>query len=267
MVEISSSLQQAVKIETNKEEEIKKNDISNNNNDTFFSLTRRRNVLVKDTLQMIPTSTRINSNDTITVSSSSSSLSPWFACGDVASPPTDDEKQAFQSEMQGKIAAKNVIKLLESAAATATSAIKNPKTFHHPQPSLLKYPKDIAGCDRIPLVFVLSLGKYDGVLGLNNTTISGPFAAVVKYILEDTKVSQMRGHLLGKCIWMIGDAVTLFLSRTVFPPSSMPAAAATSKPVTTNITTASTVYNNTTNDDALFSSRQRRQLEQQLKLS
>lgn len=164
----------------------------------FFTMTRRRNVAVRDTLQIVITND-IN-DDTYTTS--------WFACGDVASPPTNDEKQAFQAEMQGKVAAKNVIKLLESK--------------RQGQYRLLRYPQDIAGADRIPLVFVLSLGKYDGVLGFNNMCISGPLAAVVKWVLEYSKVSHMRGRLLGKFIWKIGDAVTLFLSRTVFRPPCAP---------------------------------------------
>jgi hypothetical protein len=231
---------------------------------SFFSLTRRRNVVVKDTLQLV-----VN-DDTDSEYSSSCS---WFACGDVASPPTNDEKQAFQAEMQGKVAAKNVIKLLE---------LESEATNHHhelqpppPPPVLLRYPQDIAGSDRIPLVFVLSLGRYDGVLGFNDICIPGPFAAVVKYILEYTKVSHMRGRMLGKLIWKIGDAVTLFLSRTVFPPSS-----SSSHPTTTAATTAAAskmvtgASSSTANASPLSISRlvtqqnpQRRQLEQQLKLS
>lgn len=167
--------------------------------DTFFSLTGRRNVVVRDTLQLV------------TTDDDDSTPTPWFACGDVAKPPTDDEKQAFQAEMQGKVAARNVVRLLESSATT---------TKRRRPGGLLRYPRDIAGADRIPLVFVLSLGRYDGVLGFNSLCVPGPLAAVVKWILEYTKVSHMRGCLFGKLVWKIGDAVTLFLSRTVFRPSS-----------------------------------------------
>jgi hypothetical protein len=220
--------------------------------------------VVKDTLQLV-----VNDGTDSEYSSSCS----WFACGDVASPPTNDEKQAFQAEMQGKVAAKNVIKLLESESEV---------TNHHhelqpPPPLLLRYPQDIAGSDRIPLVFVLSLGRYDGVLGFNDMCIPGPFAAVVKYILEYTKVSHMRGRMLGKLIWKIGDAVTLFSSRTVFPPSSS-LLSSSSSPTTTTTAVASKMVtsapSSTTNASPLSISRlmtqpnpQRRQLEQQLKLS
>jgi len=179
----------------------------------LFSMTRRRNVVVKDTLQLI---IRNNKDD----DDVGFSDTPWFACGDVASPPSNDEKQAFQAEMQGKLAARNVIKMLES------SSLEKP---NENIPSLLRYPVDIARADRIPLVFVLSLGRYDGVLGFNSLCLSGPLAAVVKWILEDTKVSQMRGHLLGNLIWKIGDAVTLFLSRTLLRSPSMSTAALSSR--------------------------------------
>jgi hypothetical protein len=179
--------------------------------------------------------------------------------------------------MQGKVAAKNVIKLLESESVG---------TNHHhelqpPAPALLlRYPQDIAGSDRIPLVFVLSLGRYDGVLGFNDMCIPGPFAAVVKYILEYTKVSHMRGRMLGKLIWKIGDAVTLFLSRTVFPPSSSllsSPSSSSSSPTTTTVVASKMVTSassSTINASPLSISRRmtqpnlkQHQLEQQLKLS
>ncbi len=164
----------------------------------LFSLTKRRNVIVKDTLQLV-------------VAGDANAISPCFACGDVASPPSSDEKQAFQAEMQGKLAARNVTKLLELSSGNAAK-------YHKPR--LLRYPMDIAGANRIPLVFVLSLGRYDGVLGFNNFTVPGSLAAIVKWILEYTKILQMRGRLLGNLIWKIGDTVTLFLSRTLFRSSS-----------------------------------------------
>jgi NADH dehydrogenase FAD-containing subunit len=200
-----------------------KSNSNSNNNTRLFSLTRRRNVIVNDTLQLVVNNDTDNDGD-----GNGYSETPWFACGDVASPPTNDEKQAFQAEMQGKLAARNVIKLLESSSSwspRATSANINQDN----KQNLLRYPSDIAGADRIPLVYVLSLGRYDGVLGFNDFCIPGPLAAIVKWILEHTKVSQMRGRLFGNLIWKIGDAVTLFLSRTLFrSPSPSAAVSSTS---------------------------------------
>jgi NADH dehydrogenase FAD-containing subunit len=226
----------------------------------LFSMTRRRNVVVKDTLQLIFN----NSKDDDDVGFSDT---PWFACGDVASPPSNDEKQAFQAEMQGKLSARNVIKMLESS-----SLEKQNENI----PSLLRYPIDIARADRIPLVFVLSLGRYDGVLGFNSLCLSGPLAAIVKWILEDTKVSQMRGHLLGNLIWKIGDAVTLFLSRTLLrspstSTSRIKGARTHSRPVVSPHNSAA-VSRTTTVSSSLPSQtiaphHRQQQLEEQLKLS
>mmetsp|Transcript_13018 Transcript_13018/g.32865 ORF Transcript_13018/g.32865 Transcript_13018/m.32865 type:complete len:582 (+) Transcript_13018:157-1902(+) len=232
------------------------NGASNEKSNQLFSLTRRRNVVVKDTLQLVVCKDGLDGTCSDT---------PWFACGDVASPPSNDEKQAFQAEMQGKLAARNVIRLLESSHRGARNNYK---------PSLLRYPMDIAGAERIPLVYVLSLGRYDGVLGFNKFTLPGPLAAIIKWILEYTKVSQMRGRLLGNLIWKVGDAVTLFLSRTLLRPSPVAKALITK----TNDTSALSETDNSSSDisanPTIRTSKtlgpdqgQNRTLEQQLKLS
>lgn len=122
-----------------------------------------------------------------------------FCCGDVAAPPTAGNKQAFHAEIQGKVAARNAIRMAK-------------------QLPLLRYPDDIAGSSEMPLVYVLSLGRYDGVLGFNELTLCGPVAALFKWILEYTKVMHMQGRPLGKLIWKVGDAAVIFLSRTIIKP-------------------------------------------------
>jgi NADH dehydrogenase FAD-containing subunit len=178
---------------------------------SLFTLKDRQTVLVKDTLQVVPHKRPLHMS-----SSSTSWLDDGtiFACGDVATPPTNDEKQAFQAEMQGKVAATNVVRLLmmsDCAAGTTTAS--------RPTMELQRYPQDIAGSKRTPLVFVLSLGRYDGVVGFNNLSFPGPVAAIIKWILEYTKVLHMQGDFLGKVIWKIGDELALFLSRTLIPAS------------------------------------------------
>lgn len=257
------------------------NNNSNSNGNRLFSLTRRRNVIVSDTLQLV-----VN-NDTDDGDSDGYSDTPWFACGDVASPPTNDEKQAFQAEMQGKLAARNVIKLLESSSSSSLfRATTTTNTSQDKKPNLLRYPSDIAGADRIPLVYVLSLGRYDGVLGFNDFCIPGPLAAIVKWILEHTKVSQMRGRLFGHLIWKIGDAVTLFLSRTLFRSPSPSAALLSTRRTDGSRTTHSKPVDSSHDSSAAISTipassslvpprhtpaphqrHQYRELEEQLKLS
>ena len=123
-----------------------------------------------------------------------------FACGDVATPPTEANKQAFHAETQGHLAAKNITRV----------------EF---QRKLLRYPEDIAGSSQMPLIFILSLGRYDGVLGFNELVVCGPITAVLKWGLEFTKVMHMQGRPLGKMIWNLAEEVVFFLSRTVVKPS------------------------------------------------
>lgn len=124
-----------------------------------------------------------------------------FCCGDVAAPPAEGMKQAFHAEVQGHLAAENVIHL----------ASKKP---------LLRYPQDAAmDSPYMPLVYVLSLGRYDGVIGFNNLTIPGPLAAVLKWIIEWTKVRQMLARPVGILVWKIGDTIAFFLSKHLVPPA------------------------------------------------
>jgi NADH dehydrogenase FAD-containing subunit len=121
-----------------------------------------------------------------------------FACGDVASPPTGYEKQAFQAECQAEVAAHNILALLLSSERA----------------KLRRYPQDLTmnKSDQMPLVADLSLGPIDGVVVFQDLCIPGPLSAVAKWILEFTKVMQMQGRPLGILIWKIADFVVLFLS-------------------------------------------------------
>ncbi|CAB9514455.1 Apoptosis-inducing factor homolog B [Seminavis robusta] len=123
-----------------------------------------------------------------------------FCCGDVAAPPTEDAKQAFHAEVQGGVAAENVMRLVTGRP-------------------FVQYPEDAtSGSQRMPMVYVLSLGRFDGVIAFNQLIIPGALASLVKWILEWTKIRQMLGRPVGILIWMFGDAVTFFLSKTYLPP-------------------------------------------------
>ena len=123
-----------------------------------------------------------------------------FCCGDVAAPPTEGVKQAFHAEVMGHVAAENVNRL------------PNGRRY-------MRYPLDAAsGSHMMPLVYVLSLGKWDGVIGFNSLALPGPLAAILKWIIEWTKVRQMLGRPVGSIVWIIGDAIAFFLSRTFLKP-------------------------------------------------
>lgn len=123
-----------------------------------------------------------------------------FCCGDVATPPAEGFKQAFHAEAQGHVAGENVKRL----------ATGRP---------FMQYPRDAAsGSHQMPMVYVLSLGKWDGVIGFNSLSVPGPLAAVLKWVIEWTKVRQMLGRPVGTLIWKIGDTVTYYISKTFLPP-------------------------------------------------
>jgi len=156
------------------------------------SLTQRKNIQVQDTLQVADDKGSRDMSSCI------------FACGDLASPPSSGEDQAFQAETQGKLAAKNVLTMISSSDSK----------------KLCRYPRDVAGIPEMPLLFVLSLGQHDGVLGFNWLTIPGPLAAIAKFVLEYTKVLDMRGSLLGSLVWKVADAVVLVIARMLLRSES-----------------------------------------------
>eukprot|EP00946_MAST-07B_sp_MAST-7B-sp1_P003654 g3654.t1 len=124
-----------------------------------------------------------------------------FAVGDAMVHPAKEIKQAYYAELNGKAAAENILRCI----------VKKP---------LLKYPDDIVGAPVSPLVYVVSLGRYDGSLGFNQLTINGSLAALVKFVLEWTKVKQMEGRPIGLAVWAFGDAMSFFLSKWVLKPKS-----------------------------------------------
>jgi NADH dehydrogenase FAD-containing subunit len=200
-------------------------------------LTGGKYVEVGATLQVQATTTS-SSRTTTTTTTTTTPFEDGciFACGDVANPPSNNEKQAFQAEMQGKLAARNVVRMMmmmqqssslsttsssssSSSSSTRSASMTDNINVNNNKKGLYQYPQDLGETDLLPQIFVLSLGPYDGILGFNTVLIPGPLAAIVKWILEYTKVLHMRGEVLGMGIWMIGDAIVLFLNRTVFQPT------------------------------------------------
>jgi NADH dehydrogenase FAD-containing subunit len=168
-------------------------DMVKSSSSLLCSLTKQQNIQVRDTLQVVAASGSAAKFDTACI----------FACGDVSMPQHGGQDQAFQAEIQGNVAAINVLRLLKDDKTTP----------------LCRYPHDMTyGASEMPMVYILSLGKHDGVLGFNALIIPGPLAAIFKFVLEYTKVLEMRGSLLGRWIWKIADASVLFLSSTVLPP-------------------------------------------------
>ena len=125
-----------------------------------------------------------------------------FAVGDAMTHPSGEIKQAYYAEMNGAAAAHNILAMIKGNA-------------------LSKYPECIAGSSVSPLVYVVSLGRYDGSLGFNSVVINGFVAALVKWVLEWTKIKQMEGRPIGLAVWSFGDAFTFMLSRNFIRPAKL----------------------------------------------
>lgn len=117
-----------------------------------------------------------------------------FSAGDVMQTTPKEIKQAYYAEMTGHLAAENVIR-------------------HSQGKPLHKYPDHLAGWGYMPLVAIVSLGRYDGSLVFNEFELGGILAALMKWILEWTKVAAMEWRPVGLLVWAIGDGITFFLSR------------------------------------------------------
>ena len=125
-----------------------------------------------------------------------------FAVGDAMVHPAGEIKQAYYAEMNGAAAANNILAMVNDE-------------------KLQKYPESIAGAPVSPLVYVVSLGRYDGSLGFNNIVVNGSIAALIKWVLEWTKIKQMEGRPIGLAVWAFGDAMTFMLSRNFIRPSKL----------------------------------------------
>ena len=125
-----------------------------------------------------------------------------FAVGDSMVHPSSEIKQAYYAEMNGAAAAHNILALIKGEA-------------------LASYPESITHSSISPLVYVVSLGRYDGSLGFNNVVLNGTLAAIVKWVLEWTKIKQMEGRPIGLAIWSFGDAMTFWLSNHVVRPAKL----------------------------------------------
>jgi len=118
-----------------------------------------------------------------------------FSIGDMMTHRSQEIKLGHTAELNGHAAAHNIIALAHGKR-------------------LLRYPEELVGGAVTPKLYALSLGRYDASLGFNWLEISGWLAALMKWLLEWTKVSAAADEPVGVLFWIIADAVSLFLGRT-----------------------------------------------------
>ena len=87
--------------------------------------------------------------------------------------------------------------------------------------TLLEYPNGVVQCSMSPQIYCVSLGQYDGVLIFNGVVlggmIGGPIAAVMKWMVEWTKVAAAAGRPIGVHFWNLADCMSVLISRWVLP--------------------------------------------------
>ena len=109
------------------------------------------------------------------------------------------------------------LKLGHTAEVNAHLVAHNILADVHGEP-LLTYPRGVTGADWSPKIYCLSLGKYDAILAFNGLVLAGWYVAVIKWLLEWTKVAAAGERPVGVFFWWFADTLSNWLSRTILPP-------------------------------------------------
>jgi len=133
----------------------------------------------------------VNVNDNLQIAG----YSNIFCVGDMMSHSSRELKLGHTAEVNGHLAAHNV-------GALAAGGAK-----------LLEYPEGVVGAATTPKIFCLSLGRYDASLGFNWLVLNGWLPALVKWLLEWTKVAAAGERPVGVLFWRLADALSLWLGR------------------------------------------------------
>jgi len=110
-------------------------------------------------------------------------------------------KLGHTAEVNGHLAAKNIIRMAE-------------------EKPLLEYPSGVVGAPTTPKIFCLSLGKYSATLGFNGLVVSGTVPALIKWLLEWTKVACAQQRPVGVAFWTFSDLASCWLARNILPTPS-----------------------------------------------
>lgn len=114
----------------------------------------------------------------------------------------------------------NELKLGHTAELNAHLAAHNLQE-HHASGRLLEYPHGVVHCGTSPKVYCISLGEYDGVLIFNSIVlygvVGGFIAAIVKWLLQWTKVAAAANRAVGILFWELADFMSIQISRWILP--------------------------------------------------
>jgi len=133
-----------------------------------------------------------------------------FCAGDMCyHSGTKELKLGHTAEVNAHLVAANILRMIRNQLheERQSSVLLDPK--------LLTYPSGIVGNDVTPVLYNISLGKYDASIGFNSVAFHGSLAAVIKWLIEWTKVAAVQRRPIGILSWKFGDFVTNLLSRTI----------------------------------------------------
>jgi hypothetical protein len=142
-----------------------------------------------------------------------------LSIGDCCSPPLPCSKLAYTAELQAIVAAHNVAQLSRRVDRSA-SAPASPSSV-----PLLSFPQSLSSILPAPTLICCSLGAWDGVLVFNDVAVTGLLAALMKLVIEVSKVRQYRGEAVAEALWSFAEP-TVFAVNRLYQPTKAAVVAA-----------------------------------------
>lgn len=112
----------------------------------------------------------------------------------------------------------NDIKLAHTAEVNAHLVVDNLRRLTRCKGLMLSYPEGAVHNTSVPKIFCVSLGEFDGSLCFNGLVLNGSIAALMKHILEVSKVAACNESLAGILLWKIADPISNLISKYVLKP-------------------------------------------------
>lgn len=126
-------------------------------------------------------------------------------------------RNAHLAESQAEICAHNVAAFLTARQGTNSATL----------PRLLRYPQDEFGTSLCPLLSCVSLGPRCGIVVFNDLVMGGLLFGMIgglaKYLVERSKVAEIRNQLWGRAFWAFAHVVVnaihaLYVAFKTFHP-------------------------------------------------
>lgn len=116
-------------------------------------------------------------------------------------------RNAHLAESQAELVSYNVLNYLQWKKRNFQNNIKGP--------NFKVYPKDVFGVPCNPLLSAVSLGPRNGIVVVNNIVLGGLFwltlGGLAKFIVERTKIAEIRYSLWGRCFWALAHVIINFV--------------------------------------------------------